>query len=304
MYLEHFGLSEMPFTLTPATAFLFAGRAHQEAFNTLALALDAGEGFVKITGEVGTGKTILCRRFLDVLRRRNIPTAYIPNPALRPRTLLLALGEELGLRLPANKDEYRLMKAFNKALLGIAAQGKTAVVCLDEAQALPLPTLESLRLLSNLETERRKLLQVVMFGQPELDRRLALHSVRQLRQRIGFEYRLEGLSAREVDRYLAHRLTVAGHTGPDLFGPAAVRGLARVSGGVPRLVNILANKALLAVYGEGGREVLPRHVLAAARDCGETRRRAVLASWLGVAHAWLPRLSGHADHAAQRRAMT
>ncbi|MBA3902542.1 MAG: AAA family ATPase [Rhodocyclaceae bacterium] len=265
MYLSHFGLSEPPFGITPDTSFAFSGTAHQEALNTLLVAARSGEGFMKVTGEVGTGKTLLCRRFLATLGEGFV-TAYLPNPYLEPRTLLLALAEELGVPLDREADQYHLLKGLNRALLNFARQRKAVVLCLDEAQAMPMETLEMLRLLSNLETEKRKLLQLVLFGQPELDEKLANPSVRQLRQRIAFHYRLRGLRRGELDHYLSHRLRVAGHRGNRVFSLASMRLIHRASGGTPRLVNILAHKAMLSAYGEGGQEVLSRHVRAAARD--------------------------------------
>ncbi|MGH8711185.1 MAG: ExeA family protein, partial [Burkholderiales bacterium] len=163
-------------------------------------------------------------------------------------------------------DQHQLLKSLTLALLGFARQGKQVVICLDEAQTMPLESLEALRLLTNLETEKRKLVQVVLFGQPELDKRLAQPSVRQLRQRITFHYHLGALAKNELDHYLTHRLNVAGYRGNRLFTGSAVRLMHRLSGGIPRLVNILAHKTLLLVYGEGERQVLPRHVRAAAAD--------------------------------------
>lgn len=265
MYLQHFGLTELPFGITPDTSFAFSGAAHQEALNTLLIAIKSGEGFIKITGEVGTGKTLLCRRFLSTLGDGYV-TAYLPNPYLEPRTLLMALAEELGVALDKDSDQYHLLKALGLALLNFARAEKGVVLCLDEVQAMPLESLEVLRLLSNLETEKRKLLQLVLFGQPELDDKLDNPSVRQLKQRIAFHYRLGGLKRRELDHYLAHRLRVAGYRGRRMFSPSAVRLIHRASDGTPRLVNILAHKALLSAYGEGRQEVARRHVSAAARD--------------------------------------
>lgn len=265
MYLDHFGLSELPFGITPDTSFTVLTRSHQEALNTLLVALNSGEGFIKITGEVGTGKSLLCRRLLQALPE-NAVSAYLPNPYLAPRTLLLALAEELGVAVDSASDDYHLLKCVNEALLAYAGDERPVVVCIDEAQAMPLETLESLRLLSNLETEKRKLLQIVLFGQPELDRKLAEPSVRQLLQRIAFHYRLGCLGREEVGNYLAHRLRVAGYRGDELFAPRAVRSLHRASRGTPRLLNILAHKSLLAVYGEGKHAVLFRHVRQAAAD--------------------------------------
>lgn len=265
MYLKHFGLVEFPFGITPDTSFIYAAAGHQEALNTLLVALRSGEGFVKITGEVGTGKTLLCRRLLQSLGNK-FATAYLPNPNLEPRTLYLALAEELRLTVAADIDQYHLLKAINKRLLDIAREGRSVVVCLDEAQAMPLESLEALRLLSNLETEKRKLLQWVILGQPELDKKLALPEIRQLRQRIAFHYRLPGLGRNEVAAYVAHRLRVAGFRGEELFSPTALKVLHRVSRGTPRLINILAHKSLLAVFGEGGYQARSTHVKAAARD--------------------------------------
>jgi MSHA biogenesis protein MshM len=263
-YLKHFRLRELPFGITPDTSFFFACRSIQEALNTLIIAVGNGEGFIKITGEVGTGKTLLCRKFIATLGA-NWVSAYLPNPNLEPRTLLVALAEELGVA-SAGADAPRLEKEFMQRLLHIARQGKRVVLCMDETQAMPLHTLETVRLLTNLETEKRKLMQVVLFGQPELDRKLASESVRQLRQRITFQYTLRALERHEVADYVAHRLTIAGYSGPALFSSGALKSIHAASRGVPRLVNVLAHKALLCVYGEGGRRAEGRHVRIAIDD--------------------------------------
>ena len=265
LYLKHFGLTEMPFGITPDTSFTYSGQCHQEALNTLMLALTAGEGFVKICGEVGTGKTLLCRRMLQALDNGWV-TAYLPNPNLDADTLFLALAEELGIKEPARLDQYHLLREINHVLLDLARAKKRVVVLIDEAQAMPLATLEALRLLSNLETEKRKLLQIVLFGQPELDERLNRPEIRQLRQRIAFHYRLEGIRKSEIGNYVTHRLRVAGYRGDGLFSKNALRALHRASGGTPRLVNILAHKALMAVFGEGSQVAKVRHVRLARKD--------------------------------------
>ena len=264
-------MQELPFGITPDTSFAYACASHQEALNKLLVAVKNREGFIKITGEVGTGKTLLCRRFLSTLDDTYV-SAYIPNPYLEPRTLLFALAEELGVALGKEDDQHHLIKGLSEALLGFASSGKSVVLCLDEAQAMPIETLEALRLLTNLETEKRKLLQVVLFGQPELDDKLAQESVRQLRQRITFQYRLGELGREEVDYYLAHRLRVAGYHGNRLFTAPAVRALHRASGGIPRLVNVLAHKSMLVAFGEGVPQVTPRQVNAAAKDTPAIRR--------------------------------
>lgn len=276
MYQSHFGLKELPFGITPDTSFFFALTRYQEALNTLLVAAQNGEGFIKITGEVGTGKTLLCRKFLASLGNRFV-TAYIPNPYLEPRALLMALADELGVVVEPSADQHQLLKALTAKLMHHAAQKKQVVVCLDEAQAMPLETLEALRLLTNLETEKRKLLQVVLFGQPELDEKLEHDSVRQLKQRITFHYRLESLAREEMDYYVAHRLRVAGFSGARLFTPQAIRLLYSASGGIPRLINILSHKAMLVTYGEGKSQVMRRHMTSAVRDTPAVKR-----SWFGV----------------------
>ena len=270
-YLKHFGLRELPFGITPDTSYFFACRSIQEALNTLLVAVSNGEGFIKITGEVGTGKTLLCRKFLSTLGP-NWVSAYIPNPNLEPRGLKLALAEELGVS-GESVEPHRLEKELMQRLLDIARQGKRVVLCMDETQAMPLATLETVRLLTNLETEKRKLMQVVLFGQPELDRKLASESVRQLRQRITFQHALKALARGEVADYVAHRLTIAGYSGAALFGNGALDSIHLASRGVPRLINILAHKSLLLVYGEGARQAERRHVRAAAEDTPSARMR-------------------------------
>ncbi len=265
MYQAHFGLRELPFGITPDTSFFFGSARSQEALNTLLIAARSGEGFIKITGEVGTGKTLLCRKFMATVGDEFI-TAWIPNPFLEPRSLMLALADELALSLDREVDQHLLLRTITHHLLKLARHGKRVLLCIDEAQALPLETMEALRLLTNLETEKRKLLQIVLFGQPELNRKLELESIRQLAQRITFHYHLGPLGRDDLDYYLAHRLRVAGHNGARLFSRRAVMRLYRASGGIPRLVNILAHKALMLCYGQGRQEVSAAHVAAAARD--------------------------------------
>ncbi|HEX2566492.1 MAG TPA: AAA family ATPase [Burkholderiales bacterium] len=279
-YLGHFGLREAPFSITPDTSFFYACRSSQAALNTLLVALSNGEGFLKITGEVGTGKTLVCRKFISIVEDEWL-TAYIPNPHMEPRALLLALAEELGVPVDSGVDQHHLMRGITKALLDNARAGRRAVLCMDEAQAMPLETLETVRLLTNLETEKRKLLQVILFGQPELDRKLDSESIRQLRQRITFQHHLKGMDRSEVAAYLAHRLAIAGYTGDRLFSPGATGLLHKASDGMPRLVNILAHKAMLSVFGEGRHRVERRDVRIAAED---TPAVAPLRPW------WWPRL--------------
>ncbi len=265
MYRQHFGLREPPFGITPDTSYFFACPVAQQALNTLLVAVGSGEGFIKITGEVGTGKTMLCRTFMTRLDATFV-TAYIPNPYLEPRALLLALADELEIVVSARAGQHQVLKAINVRLLELAAAGKRVVLCLDEAQAMPLQTLEALRLLTNLETEKRKLLQIVLFGQPELDRKLQQGNIRQLAQRITFHYELRPFEWEEMAVYVAHRLQVAGHESGKLFDYKALRALHQASGGVPRLVNILAHKCLMLAYGEGSQQVRAQQVRMAAAD--------------------------------------
>jgi len=284
-YLRHFGLREPPFGITPDTHYFYACRSPQEALNTLLVAVGNGEGFIKITGEVGTGKTLLCRKFLATLGDGWV-TAYVPNPNLDPRSVLLVLAEELGLSVEPSTEQYQIMRAITRALLDRARAHQRVVLCMDEAQAMSQEALETVRLLTNLETEKRKLLQVVLFGQPELDRKLQSASLRQLLQRITFQHRLAGLAGDELKGYLAHRLSIAGYTREFPFTSSAVGAIHRASRGIPRLVNIIAHKSLLVVFGEGGRRAGLRHVQAASED---TPAAATLGRW------WLPRLGRALD---------
>jgi MSHA biogenesis protein MshM len=268
MYLEHFGLQDFPFSITPGTKFFFASQTSQEALNTLQVAVMMGEGFMKITGEVGTGKTLLCRKLIASLDEQ-YQVAYILNPYLEPLALFVELAAELGIERPKageTRQDYQVLEVLKQRVLELNQAGKRVVICLDEVQAMPIETLEALRLLTNLETENRKLLQVIIFGQPELEDRLNHHSVRQLRQRITFHYQLKPLSKTEFGYYIQHRLAVVGYQRGQLFTPAALWMLNRKSGCVPRLINILANKAMLSAYGKGRKLVALGDMMRAVSD--------------------------------------
>lgn len=268
MYLRHFSLRELPFSITPDPAYFYPHEGVQAALNTLLVALRGGEGFLKIVGEVGCGKTLLCRQLLRSLQDEFV-TAYIPNPDMGPDDLLMALARELDIELDPPLSRHKVLASLQERLLQHAEAGRPVLVCIDEAQATRLATLESLRLLSNLETEKHKLLQIVLFGQPELDELLARPEIRQLLQRITFSEYLGGMRPERIDAYLAHRLAVAAEdelTDIRLFEPEAARALARHSRGVPRLVNVLAHKCLLLAYGENTHRVVARHVELAAHD--------------------------------------
>jgi MSHA biogenesis protein MshM len=277
MYLTHFGLQEAPFSLTPNTGFYYGLPPHEEALQVLNWALEQGEGFIKVTGEVGTGKTLLCRKLLSELGSEACPVrlAWLPNPHLTPAELRIALALELGLAV-RDQSELDLTDRIHRHLISLHQQGSRVVVLIDEAQALPDGTLEAIRLFGNLETESSKLLQIVLFGQPELDARLAKPHLRQLRQRIGFSYCLRPLRFDETRAYLEHRLQVSGYRGAPLFASSAMRRLWRASRGIPRLINVLAQKCLMLAYGQGARQIDSRLVWLAIRDTEDASR---LAPW-------------------------
>jgi MSHA biogenesis protein MshM len=286
MYLEYFGLKEFPFTITPDTQFFFPSDASQEALNTLLVAAKTGEGFIKITGEVGTGKSMLCRKLMGMLSG-DFKVAYVPNPYLDTDTLFREIASELGAQVAPEDSKHQLLRAITDRLMAIHLEGKRALICLDEAQAMPIETLESLRLLTNLETEKRKLLQVIVFGQPELEDKLNHPSIRQLKQRIAFHYCLTPMVRDEVDFYVQHRLSIAGHTGGRLFTSGALWLLRKRTQCVPRLVNIIAHKALLSAFGKGHKQVTFWDVKAAADDTNSTQRPYQKWGWvfLGLALA-------------------
>ena len=266
MYRSHFNLNEMPFSLTPDTQFFFNQATHNQALNTLVFALENGEGFVKVVGEVGTGKTILCRKLLNTLGEKFV-AAYIPNPFLTPEELRIQLAEEIGVEVDPEMHSHELLSAINKRLIELVESERHVVLVIDEAQALPRETLESLRLLSNLETEKQKLLQVVLFGQPELDELLGREDLRQLRQRIVYQEYLKPCSnSRMVRYYLQYRLAAAGYQQGSLFSRVAEKLLFVASRGVPRLINVLAHKAMVSAWGRGDHRVTTYHVAKAVMD--------------------------------------
>jgi MSHA biogenesis protein MshM len=268
MYLQHFGLRELPFSLTPNTQFFLYMASHHKAYNVLMVSLANAEGFIKIVGEVGTGKTMLCRKVLNTLEedKENYITAYIPNPVLSPKGLFLAFAEELNIEIDQDVGHHRLLKAIREKLVEFSANGKQVVLFIDEAHAMPEQTLEALRLLTNIETEQVKLFQVVLFAQPELDISLSQPSLRQLRQRITFSLEIEALDRDGVERYVSHRLATAGYNGPFLFSKRSLDYLFRSSDGIPRVINILCHKALMVAFGKGERSVQIDHIKSAAED--------------------------------------
>ncbi len=265
MYKEHFGLKEQPFGLTPNTQFFLNAQGHREALNMLQVALANGEGFIKIVGEVGTGKTMLCRKLLNVLDE-NYYTAYIPNPLLTPASLYRAVAEELGIKCKTRDGIREFQDAINQRLIELVGDGKKVVLVIDEAQAMPEKTLEALRLISNLETETSKLIHIVLFGQPELDRLLNQNSLRQLRQRISFSYSIPPLGREGTRDYINHRITKAGYNGSQLFSDNTLELVHTVSRGVPRLINILSHKAMMCAFGKGAQQIEHAHMVSAIND--------------------------------------
>jgi len=280
MYLDHYGLREAPFRLTPLTDFFFSGAKRGATVDALIYAILHDEGIVKVSGEVGAGKTMLCRVLLERLPD-TVDTVYFANPTLDPEALLRTIARELGLALPA-VDTVVLLGAIQDELIARHGAGRRVVALIDEAHAMPAESLEQIRLLSNLETGRHKLLQLVLFGQPELDTLLETRAMRPLRDRITHHFRLDPLAPDEVAQYLDFRMRAAGYRGPELFSPAASRRIASYAGGLTRRVNVLADKSLLAAFSQNMHAINPSHVKVAARDAQYLPTRLRRPGWLIV----------------------
>ncbi len=276
MYLEHFNIKEKPFLLTPDSDFFFKSAGCVDPFNTLFVCVKNGEGFVKVTGEVGAGKTLLCRRLLESLDN-SFEISYINSPCFSGTEIFAAMAFEFGMKLDAGLPKHEVLYKVQQHLANIKKRGKKALLIIDEAQALTESALEALRLLTNLETSKGKLLQVVLFGQPELDMKLSGHNMRQFRQRIVFSCELKPLTKDEVNKYVEHRLKVAGFGENDLFTNQAKDLLFRASGGIPRLVNILSHKSMLSAYGKGEKVVSVMDVQRAVVDTEYVSRKNKLA---------------------------
>ena len=264
LYLEHFGLREPPFRITPHTDFFFTGANRGPTLDALIYAITQDEGIVKVTGEVGSGKTMLCRMLLERLPA-DVESLYLANPSLSRSEILGAIADELGI--PADgKTTHSMIRTLQDALVERYAAGKRVVIMIDEAHAMPAESLEEIRLLSNLESKATKLLQIALFAQPELDERLAANDMRQLRERITQHFNLAPLKAGEVGNYIDFRLRAAGYHGPNPFTARAVDMIARISEGLSRRINILADKSLLAAYSSGSHQVDAAEVKTAAQD--------------------------------------
>ena len=264
LYLEHFGLREPPFRITPHTDFFFTGANRGPTLDALIYAITQDEGIVKVTGEVGSGKTMLCRMLLERLPK-NVETLYLANPSLSRQEIVGAIADELGVPTDG-KATHSLTRALQDALIERYAQGKRVVLLIDEAHAMPAESLEEIRLLSNLESKAAKLLQIALFAQPELDDRLAATDMRQLRERITQHFNLTPLKKEDVAAYIEFRLRAAGYRGPNPFTGDATEMIARISEGLSRRINILADKALLAAYSCGSHQVGTSEIRIAAQD--------------------------------------
>lgn len=280
MYLDYFGLEKSPFRITPDTHLFFDGCDRGAVLHTLCYAIEQGEGILKVVGEVGTGKTMLCR-MLPLSMGDHIDWVYLAHPSLSPEHTLHAIAFEMGLNVGSDADKLAVMRMLHEALLSRHNQGRQVVILVEEAQGMPLDTLEEIRLLSNLETEDQKLMQMVLFGQPELDDNLAKPKIRQLRERITHSVNLSPLSLTGIHEYINFRMRAAGYKGPDLFSKKVCRAVARYSGGLIRRVNILADKMLIIAFSEARYSLKVADVKDAARDSDFTKKR----SWWSIAAA-------------------
>lgn len=271
MYESFFGLEQAPFKITPDTRTFFGGGRREELLNALLYTIQRGEGIVKVVGEVGSGKTTLLRKLAITLNDSPVRLVYINSPNMPARDILMFICNELGIKYQSAEPKFQLVGRLQKRLLDNHTDGKQVVLLIDEAQAMPLDTLEEVRLLSNLETDSDKLLQIVMFGQPELDALLDSEEVRQIKDRIAFSLRLEPFSQRELQEYLNFRLRAAGYIGNDLFTATIVRKIYRQTQGYPRRVNLLADKVLLAAFSSGGRMLTPALVKKALGEHASDR---------------------------------
>jgi MSHA biogenesis protein MshM len=274
-FQEYYGLQKQPFSLAPNTEFYVEIKTQQECFNVLSYALQAGEGFIKVTGDVGTGKTLLCRRLLNSLDEAEYVSVYIPNPALNPQALWRAIGHELEVEVN-NVDIHQVQERIQQRLLSLAQDGRSVVLVVDEAQCIPEDSLEALRLISNLETESRNLIQIVLFGQPELNTLLAQHRFRQLKQRITYSAELQAMDTVSMQHYIQQRMILAGYRGMPVFEKNALKLMKKSTAGIPRLINIIAQKALFSAFGGGAKSVSAAHIRAAVKDTEGARPLAVV----------------------------
>ena len=265
MYQEHFGLARPPFKITPDTSLFYEGNQRGAALEALVYAIKSGEGIIKVVGEVGSGKTMLCR-MLEVRLADEVDVVYIANPSLSPDNILHVIAHELQLDVNNEMSKVDVMQRLQTHLLKKHANNRQVVLFVEEAQSMPIETLEEIRLLSNLETDQNKLLQMVLFGQPELDEKLAMPHIRQLRERITQSFNLSPFPPEDTLQYLNFRLRAVGYKGPDLFNKKTAGTVKHYSSGLTRRINIIADKALLAAYSEGNHTISSSHIKSAAQD--------------------------------------
>jgi type II secretory pathway predicted ATPase ExeA len=265
MYQEHFGLSRPPFKITPDTSLFFEGNQRGAALDALMYAISSGEGIIKVVGEVGSGKTMLCR-MLEVRLSNDVDVIYIANPSLSPDNILHVIAHELHLDVNNEMSKVDVMQRIQAHLLKKHADNRQVVLFVEEAQSMPIETLEEIRLLSNLETDHNKLLQMVLFGQPELDEKLSQPHIRQLKERITHSFYLTPFPPDDTLQYLNFRLRAVGYKGPDVFNKKTAGVVKKYSDGLTRRINILADKSMLAAFSEGSHTVTATHVKSAAQD--------------------------------------
>lgn len=265
MYLEYFGLTKQPFGITPDTSLFFEGAERGDVLNAILYALNSGEGIIKVVGEVGSGKTMLSRMLAN-RASDNTVFVFLLNPSIQAEQVLYAIAYDLGLQVDANDKSIQILHVLQQKLFDIYKEGKKVVLVIDEAQQMPLSTLEEIRLLSNLETETEKLLQIILFGQPELDEHIDTPNIRQLRERITYSFYLSALNWRIADTYLHFRLKKAGHQGRAIFTTGAIKLLTKYANGTLRRLNVLADKSLLAAFLHKSSVVGTKHVKLALKD--------------------------------------
>ncbi len=267
MYLSHFGFRVQPFSLTPNTEMFLGLAPHYEAIQTILAAIKMGEGVIKVTGEVGTGKTMVCRKLMEHIES-HVELVYLPNPVLSGEQLQFAVAREMGIN---SDDSSTIVSLIHEHLIKVHASKRRCILIVDEAQSLSPQALEALRLFGNLETKQHKLIQLVLFGQPELDERLATHELRQFRQRMTFCCELRPLSINEGVAYINNRLDVAG-SGAHFFSLEQKKAIWRSAKGIPRLINQVSHKALLAAFNDGNTSTKNQHVYQAIHDTFDARK--------------------------------
>ncbi len=284
MYEDYFGLERPPFKITPDTSLFYEGGRRGDILGALVYAIQRGEGIVKVVGEVGSGKTMLCR-MLQLKLPDTVEIVYIANPSVSPEDILFVIAHELSLPVGKDASKHEVMHLLQDYLLQRHMENKQVVLFIEEAQGMPIETLEEIRLLSNLETDQNKLLQIILFGQPELDDNLSQQSIRQLRERITHNFNLDPLTQDEIHKYLNFRMREVGYTGPELINPSVAKKVEQYSEGLLRRINIIADKILLSAFAEGTHNLSPKHVTAAVNDSAFNQKSSGKSSklwWLGL----------------------